>query len=274
MVTPEREKARRRKREEKRRSCDWFRRLLHVLYLARAFVIVVVDTMSVTITAFANCPPAESELRKRFGSSSAFIFDCAEPRPHRATCPEPPACLYCVYQPYRPPPPSSIGPPHSVNPTLSSASLRVQNQHALQLYQMPSFAATRIVNPPGASPTLTRDQVWKGLLRKIREPQEFVKAISSCRIEVDEPGKVRQLFYRLSRDRSGAHVLLVMIRSQGQPLQIHSVLVAPSLSSLSVPVQIVRQVRFGEGPEVKEEVTFFEPTIVRFLSRAFLPCSL
>lgn len=54
----------------------------------------------------------------------------------------------------------------------------------------PSFAASRSVNPPGASPILTEAQVWKGLSIKVREPQSFVSAISSCEVVSDDGTKV------------------------------------------------------------------------------------
>lgn len=58
---------------------------------------------------------------------------------------------------------------------------------------MPSFAATRLVNPPGIEPVLSVDQVWNGLQKKAREPKRFVPAISECRIDKEEGNKVRPL---------------------------------------------------------------------------------
>jgi hypothetical protein len=58
---------------------------------------------------------------------------------------------------------------------------------------MPSFASTRLINPPGVEPILTVEQVWKGLQRKAREPQRFVPAISECRIDDDQGNQVSPL---------------------------------------------------------------------------------
>ncbi|EIM84096.1 DUF1857-domain-containing protein [Stereum hirsutum FP-91666 SS1] len=49
-----------------------------------------------------------------------------------------------------------------------------------------SIAATRPVNPSGVSPTLTADQLWKGLVIKSREPQRFLEFFESCEIVKDE----------------------------------------------------------------------------------------
>ncbi|TFK22361.1 DUF1857-domain-containing protein [Coprinopsis marcescibilis] len=48
-----------------------------------------------------------------------------------------------------------------------------------------NFASSRRVNPPGVSPVLTAEQVWKGLQIKARDPISFVAAISSCKIVED-----------------------------------------------------------------------------------------
>ncbi|GAA5841958.1 hypothetical protein JCM9279_003169 [Rhodotorula babjevae] len=81
---------------------------------------------------------------------------------------------------------------------------------------MPAFAATRPVNPPGASPALSADQLWAGLGIKARDPTRFVPAITACRVVEETEDKVTRI------------------------------------------------VRFGDGPEVKEEVHFFPPTIAYF----------
>ncbi|KAK5173733.1 uncharacterized protein LTR77_002414 [Saxophila tyrrhenica] len=41
-------------------------------------------------------------------------------------------------------------------------------------------AYTEAVNPSGASPVLTRDQIWNGMQRKIRKAQDFVPIIDGC----------------------------------------------------------------------------------------------
>ncbi|KAF2833683.1 DUF1857-domain-containing protein [Ophiobolus disseminans] len=52
------------------------------------------------------------------------------------------------------------------------------------------LAYTGLINPSGASPVLTRDQVWQGLQRKIRFAQEFVPIITSCTVLTDTPTEV------------------------------------------------------------------------------------
>lgn len=61
-----------------------------------------------------------------------------------------------------------------------------------------SFAASRLVNPAGASPVLTEAQVWTGLGIKARNPQSFVPAITSCKVVSDNGEKVRYLNRRLA----------------------------------------------------------------------------
>ncbi|KAF2256327.1 DUF1857-domain-containing protein [Trematosphaeria pertusa] len=53
-----------------------------------------------------------------------------------------------------------------------------------------NLAYTSQINPSGASPVLTRAQVWAGLQRKIRFAQEFVPVIESCKVLKDEEGVV------------------------------------------------------------------------------------
>ncbi|KLU82335.1 hypothetical protein MAPG_01408 [Magnaporthiopsis poae ATCC 64411] len=50
-------------------------------------------------------------------------------------------------------------------------------------------AHTEPINPPGAEPALTREQVWAGLQRKVRSPAEFVPVIDSYHI-LSEAGDV------------------------------------------------------------------------------------
>lgn len=49
-------------------------------------------------------------------------------------------------------------------------------------------AYTAPLNPPGASPTLSREQVWKGLQRKIRRAQDFVPVIASTDVLEERDG--------------------------------------------------------------------------------------
>ncbi|KAF2677240.1 DUF1857-domain-containing protein [Lentithecium fluviatile CBS 122367] len=56
-----------------------------------------------------------------------------------------------------------------------------------------NLAYTSKINPNGASPVLTRAQVWTGLQRKIRFAQEFVPVIESCEVLKDDSGVVERL---------------------------------------------------------------------------------
>lgn len=51
------------------------------------------------------------------------------------------------------------------------------------------LAATAPINPPGAKPVLSREQVWRALQIKVREPSLFVPVITSCAV-VSEKGNV------------------------------------------------------------------------------------
>jgi len=53
-----------------------------------------------------------------------------------------------------------------------------------------SFAVSRLVNPPGASPVLTAEQVWKGYEIKVRKPQTFLPPVTGCDVVSDEGNKV------------------------------------------------------------------------------------
>ena len=45
-----------------------------------------------------------------------------------------------------------------------------------------AYAASVDVNPPGATPVLTADQVWRGLVMKAENAVPFVPAMSSCAV--------------------------------------------------------------------------------------------
>lgn len=58
-------------------------------------------------------------------------------------------------------------------------------------------AYTEKINPQGSSPVLTRDQIWKGLQRKIRKAQDFVPVIESCEVlEEKENEVVREAHFK------------------------------------------------------------------------------
>ena len=54
-------------------------------------------------------------------------------------------------------------------------------------------AYTEPINPAGASPVLTRDQIWKGLQRKIRKAQDFVPVISGTDVIEEKDGEVTRI---------------------------------------------------------------------------------
>ncbi|KAK6437837.1 hypothetical protein LTR95_005963 [Oleoguttula sp. CCFEE 5521] len=41
---------------------------------------------------------------------------------------------------------------------------------------------TALINPEGAEPKLTVDQMWQGMVIKARKPQEFVKLMEGCEV--------------------------------------------------------------------------------------------
>ncbi|KAH7009872.1 hypothetical protein EDB80DRAFT_892003 [Ilyonectria destructans] len=49
-----------------------------------------------------------------------------------------------------------------------------------------NIAFTSPINPPGASPILTQEQVWTGLERKVRRAYEFVSVITACEVISEE----------------------------------------------------------------------------------------
>lgn len=51
-------------------------------------------------------------------------------------------------------------------------------------------AYTEPINPTGATPTLTRQQVWKGLQRKVRRAQDFVPVITGTDVVEDKGDEV------------------------------------------------------------------------------------
>lgn len=66
---------------------------------------------------------------------------------------------------------------------------------------MPStihHAHTTPLNPPSASPTLTRAHAWAGLQAKVRRAQDFVPVISQCDVveERADGAVVRDVVFR------------------------------------------------------------------------------
>jgi len=54
-------------------------------------------------------------------------------------------------------------------------------------------AYTEPINPSGATPILTRDQIWKGLQRKIRQAQDFVPVIEATDVLEEKEGEVTRV---------------------------------------------------------------------------------
>lgn len=51
-------------------------------------------------------------------------------------------------------------------------------------------AYTEAINPAGAEPVLTREQVWKGLQIKVRQAEKFVPVISKTDVIEDKGDEV------------------------------------------------------------------------------------
>lgn len=89
-------------------------------------------------------------------------------------------------------------------------------------------AYTEQINPQGASPVLTRDQVWNGLQRKIRKAQDFVPVIESCDVlEEKENEVVREAHFKEAMGRPAHSVKEVCrwfyptkVRSVNRTLQV------------------------------------------------------
>ncbi|KAI0094382.1 hypothetical protein BDY19DRAFT_988233 [Irpex rosettiformis] len=57
-----------------------------------------------------------------------------------------------------------------------------------------SYAFTAPINPPSATPKLTRAQVWEGLVHKARDPIKYVPGMATCEVlEENADGLTRQI---------------------------------------------------------------------------------
>ena len=56
-------------------------------------------------------------------------------------------------------------------------------------------AYTEAINPSGATPVLSRDQIWRGLQRKIRKAQDFVPVIEKTEVLEDKGDEVTRIAY-------------------------------------------------------------------------------
>jgi hypothetical protein len=62
-----------------------------------------------------------------------------------------------------------------------------------------NFAASRRINPAGASFKLTEAQVWKGLEIKARDPTKFIPSVTSSEVTKDTEKWVRPRIF-LAKD--------------------------------------------------------------------------
>lgn len=61
-------------------------------------------------------------------------------------------------------------------------------------------AYTEQINPADASPVLSREQIWKGLQRKIRKAQDFVPIIHACDVLEEKDNEVVREAHFKERD--------------------------------------------------------------------------
>jgi len=74
-------------------------------------------------------------------------------------------------------------------------------------------AYTEQINPAGASPVLSRDQVWAGLQRKIRKAQDFVPIITGCDVLKEKEDEVVREAHFKERDGIPAHSVKEVCKS-------------------------------------------------------------
>ena len=101
----------------------------------------------------------------------------------------------------------------SINPYINTSSAKsLFHQIHIKMVVI-NCAYTEQINPEGASPVLTRDQIWKGLQRKIRKAQDFVPVIESCEVlEEKENEVVREAHFKPFMDQP-AHSLKEVCKS-------------------------------------------------------------
>lgn len=58
-----------------------------------------------------------------------------------------------------------------------------------------NLALTVPLNPPGSHPIITPTQAWSALVRKARQPQDFVPVVSSCTILSETPQSISAEVY-------------------------------------------------------------------------------
>ncbi|KAJ7127781.1 hypothetical protein C8R44DRAFT_778791 [Mycena epipterygia] len=100
-----------------------------------------------------------------------------------------------------------------------------------------SFAATRLVNPPGVEPVITEDQLWKALEFKARNPSAFVPMISSCKVSVDDGKKlVREVTFG-----SSPNIITEEIEAH------HATIV---YFEMNTGIRVTNMISYGPGDEI------------------------
>ncbi|SMQ50741.1 unnamed protein product [Zymoseptoria tritici ST99CH_3D7] len=74
-------------------------------------------------------------------------------------------------------------------------------------------AYTEQINPAGATPVLTRDQVWNGLQRKIRKAQDFVPIITGRDVLEEKENEVTREAHFKERPGYPAHSVKEVCKS-------------------------------------------------------------
>ncbi|KAF2207455.1 hypothetical protein CERZMDRAFT_51178 [Cercospora zeae-maydis SCOH1-5] len=76
-----------------------------------------------------------------------------------------------------------------------------------------NVAYTEAINPAGTTPTLTHEQVWKGLQIKIRKAQRFVPIIVSCEVVEETENEVVRVASFKDREEIPAHEVREVCKS-------------------------------------------------------------
>lgn len=66
-------------------------------------------------------------------------------------------------------------------------------------------AYTEAINPSGSSPVLSRDQIWRGLQRKIRKAQDFVPVIEATDVLEEKENEVIRVAHFKAMNGHEAH---------------------------------------------------------------------
>ena len=74
-------------------------------------------------------------------------------------------------------------------------------------------AYTEAINPSGASPILSRDQVWRGLQRKIRKAQDFVPVIEGTDVLEEKENEVTRVAHFKGAEGKPGHQVKEICKS-------------------------------------------------------------